>query len=333
MTTQPQTISTVQHPETAPLKPHNVSGADRDDQLVALWLSGRPDNTSRAYAHEVLRFYRFTGKPLARVTASDLYAFAESLARAGLKPASQYRALSAVKSLFGFAHGLGYIAVDPAVSLRMPKPMQDRAAKLLSAEAVPVILDHAGTGRNRLICETLYWLALRESELIGLNAGDLHGRVISMRGKGDKIRHLAMPGELAQALSAHADGLEPDAPLFQSRSGKRLSPSDVYRIVRSAGERAGYKISPHWLRHAHASHAADGGAPLHVIQQTLGHANPATTGVYMHAKPTDGSALYLKKQPRRKLYLAGGAQLPLEVCEPRFLAVASPGSCFRFTPA
>lgn len=295
-----QTMLLPEQREYTNLKPatHNISGADRDDQLVALWLSGRPNNTARAYAHEVLRFYRFVQKPLARVTASNLYAFAESLARDGLKPASQYRALSAVKSLFGFAHGLGYIQVDPAVSLRMPKPMQDRAAKLLSAEAVPVILDHAGQGRNRMICETLYWLGLRESELIGLNASDLHGRVISVRGKGDKVRHLAMPGELADALSAHAEGLEPDVPLFQSRSGKRLSPSDIYRIVRSAGEKAGYRISPHWLRHAHASHALDNGAPPHVVQDTLGHASLSTTSIYSHAKPTDGSALYLKKQPR-----------------------------------
>lgn len=276
----------------------NISGASRDDQLVALWLSGRPENTARAYGHEVLRFYRFTDKPLARVTASDLYDYAESLARAGLKPASQYRALSTIKSLFGYAHRLGYIQANPSIALRMPKPMQDRAAKLLSAEAVPAILDTAGQGRNRLICETLYWLGLRESELIGLNAGDLHGKVISIRGKGDKVRHLAMPGELADALAKHAQGLEPNAPLFRSRSGKRLSPSDVYRVVRSAGEAAGYRISPHWLRHAHASHALDNEAPLHVVRDTLGHVSLSTTSVYSHAKPTDGSALYLMKQPR-----------------------------------
>ena len=35
--------------------------------------------------------------------------------------------------------------------------------------------------------------------------------------------------------------------------------------------------SPHWLRHACASHSLDRGAPAHVVQQTLGHASLATT--------------------------------------------------------
>ena len=29
--------------------------------------------------------------------------------------------------------------------------------------------------------------------------------------------------------------------------------------------------SAHWLRHAHASHALDNGAPIQLVSQTLGH--------------------------------------------------------------
>ena len=44
-------------------------------------------------------------------------------------------------------------------------------------------------------------------------------------------------------------------------------------------------------RHAHASHSLDWRAPIHLVQQTLGHASVATTGRYLHARPTDSSAL------------------------------------------
>jgi site-specific recombinase XerD len=47
------------------------------------------------------------------------------------------------------------------------------------------------------------------------------------------------------------------------------------------------------LSHAHASHSLDRGAPIHLVQQTLGHASVATTGRYLHARPTDNSARYL----------------------------------------
>ncbi|MBU4356156.1 MAG: tyrosine-type recombinase/integrase, partial [Proteobacteria bacterium] len=62
-----------------------------------------------------------------------------------------------------------------------------------------------------------------------------------------------------------------------------------------AAIRAGIEgaVSPHWLRHAHASHALDRGAPIHLVQATLGHASVATTGKYLHARPDDSSARYL----------------------------------------
>jgi len=74
-----------------------------------------------------------------------------------------------------------------------------------------------------------------------------------------------------------------------------LQPTAVLRIVRRAAQRAGMNVavSPHWLRHAHASHALDRGAPIHLVQATLGHASIITTGRYLHARPTDSSSRFL----------------------------------------
>ena len=82
--------------------------------------------------------------------------------------------------------------------------------------------------------------------------------------------------------------------VFQTRSGKPLDRGRVRVILRRAAQRAGVtdSVSPHWLRHAHASHALDHGAPIHLVQATLGHASVATTGRYLHARPTDSSARY-----------------------------------------
>jgi integrase len=52
-------------------------------------------------------------------------------------------------------------------------------------------------------------------------------------------------------------------------------------------------LLPHWLRHAHVSHAIDRGASLPEVQTTLGHGNIATTSGYLHARPDTSSGLHL----------------------------------------
>jgi site-specific recombinase XerD len=96
-------------------------------------------------------------------------------------------------------------------------------------------------------------------------------------------------------LSSFRGTASADAPVFVSRKGGHLDASAVHRIVKAAAERAGIDpaMSAHWLRHAHASHALERGAPIHLVQATLRHSSVATTGRYLHARPTDSSARYL----------------------------------------
>jgi integrase/recombinase XerD len=79
------------------------------------------------------------------------------------------------------------------------------------------------------------------------------------------------------------------------KGGEPLTDSGIWRIVKAAAQRAGIEVpvSPHWLRHAHASHALDRGAPIHLVQATLGHASITTTGRYLHARPKESSSKFL----------------------------------------
>src|SRR5262249_2113456 len=154
--------------------------------------------------------------------------------------------------------------------------------------------------RNRLILKTLYFGAFRVSELCGLRWRDLTSRgeqgQITVFGKGNKTRAVLLPRTLWKELQELRCEAGDDDPVFRSRHGRRqLDQSQVLRIVRAAALRAGTKtkVSPHWLRHAQASHSLDRGAPIHLVQATLGHASVATTGRYLHARPTESSGKYL----------------------------------------
>jgi len=96
----------------------------------------------------------------------------------------------------------------------------------------------------------------------------------------------------------HGRGQAAKAPVFESvrNPGHALTERAVNFIVKAAARRAGVNpaASVHWLRHAHASHAIDNGAPITLVSATLGHADLKTTSVYAHARPGESSGRYLK---------------------------------------
>lgn len=273
--------------------------ADSDGQLIALWLHGRPDHTQRAYQAEVDRFVLYTDKPLRSVKLVDLQTFAKHLGESGLKPSSIHRAMSAIKSLFAFGFRLGYFQFDVGRALKIPGFRDQLTERILSEAEVLRIISLEPNPRNRAILLTLYAGGFRVSEVCSLKwrhlqERDLTGQ-ITVFGKGDKTRTVLMPRSVWEALQTLQQDASADAPVFRSRKKGHLDESQVWRIVTKAAERAGIDkdVSCHWFRHAHASHALDRGCPIHLVQATLGHSSVATTGKYLHARPTDSSGNYL----------------------------------------
>ncbi len=271
--------------------------ARSDSQLVEIWLHGRSCHTQRAYAGDVARFVAGAGKPLSTVTLADLQRFADSLA--DLAPATRYRILSAMKSLLAFGHRIGYLAFDVGRALRLPATRTRLAERILPEAEVHRMLSLEPDERNRAIVMLLYASGVRVSELCGLCWRDVQangeGGQITVFGKGGKTRAVQLPESVAKLLAKLRSNAGEDDPVFRSRKRGALQPVAVLRIVRQAARRAGIElaVSPHWLRHAHASHALDRGAPIHLVQATLGHASVSTTGRYLHARPQDSSSRFL----------------------------------------
>jgi integrase/recombinase XerD len=241
----------------------------------------------------------YVEKPLRSVKLIDIQGFADHLAEVGLKPSSVHRAMSAVKSLFAFGFRLGYLQFDVGRALRIPSFRDELAERILSEAEVLRIISLEPNPRNRAILLTLYGGGFRVSEICSLKWRHLQDRdeagQITVFGKGGKTRTVLMPRSVWETLQVLQQDASADAPVFKSRKKGHLDESQVWRIVTKAAERAGIDkaVSCHWFRHAHASHALDRGCPIHLVQATLGHSSVATTGKYLHARPTDSSGNYL----------------------------------------
>jgi integrase/recombinase XerD len=278
-----------------------VSAASSDDQLVELWLHGRSMHTQRAYRADIERFRSRAGKALCMVTLADLQNFADSLNE--IAPSSRYRTLSAIKSLLAFGHRIGSLPFDVGRVLRLPAVRNRLAERILPEADLHCILSLETNPRNRAMLALLYASGVRVSELCGLCWRDLQansdGGQVTVLGKGGVTRAVKIPASVWKLVNGlRGAKAEPGDPVFRSRkkgNGGVLRPLAVLRVVRQAASRAGIElpVSPHWFRHAHASHALDRGAPIHLVQTTLGHASITTTGRYLHARPNDSSSRFL----------------------------------------
>lgn len=272
-------------------------------------------HTLTAYERDLTRFIDVLGDTsLIEAQRHDVQAFVAVLNENGLAARSIARHLSSIRAFFRFARKSDPRLADPTNAVRAPKTPRklpknldvDRAAALFatnSADATPIEL------RDKAILELLYGSGLRLAELVAATYQDLNFSegLIRVTGKGNKQREVPL-GRLCidaiQAYLRHRDQpLEPDAPLFVSRSGKAIRPRTVQARIKQWGLAAlgSRELHPHMLRHSFASHLLESSGDLRAIQELLGHADIATTQIYTHLDFQQLAKVYDSAHPRANL--------------------------------
>jgi site-specific recombinase XerD len=276
------------------------SGASGDVQLVELWLrTKRSPQTQRSYALVASTFLDHLedqGLELRSCTVEALVDWFEGVEG---KPATRKQRLAAIKSLLSFGQRTGYLTYNVGSALELPRVPKQLAERLLSEVEVQKLFE-AASGRTEVLMRFLYYSGARIEEALGLQWQHIHVQpdgigVVTLHGKGGNTRHVKIKPELVVALEELPVEREPEANVFVTRSGRPLAQQSARDSLSRVAKRAGLdrKVSPHWLRHAHASHALDHNAPVHLVQATLGHASLATTSEYAHVKPGTSSSDYL----------------------------------------
>jgi integrase/recombinase XerD len=273
--------------------------AESDEQLIQLWLHGRSKHTIKGYTNDIAVFQKKVTKSLRTITLQDLQDYADYLQSRDYAPATLKRMLCCVKSLFSFGHRIGYLPFDVGKPLRIPTPKETISERILTQEEVFSLFEAAKNPRDKMLTKLLYYTGLRVSEISGLKYSSLQQREktgqITVQTKGSKTNVILLPAHLWEELCIFRNGAGEDAPIFKSRKGNALCVGQIQRIVSRIAGRAGITgaVSPHWLRHSHASHALENGCPIHLVQKQLNHSNISTTGKYLHARPTESSSKYL----------------------------------------
>ncbi|MEN6356543.1 MAG: tyrosine-type recombinase/integrase [Armatimonadota bacterium] len=271
-----------------------------EKKMINLWLQQNDSpQTRRSYLRTASEFVAFVDKPLVGVTRIDIQEYKNHLIASDLKPASINQRLAAVKSLLSDLHRSGYLKINVGAAVKLLKVPDRLAERILEQHEIVKMIALEDNPRNHAILEILYYTGARVSELVSLTWKDLQprdqGGQVTLYGKGGKTRWVRLNDRIWNSVQALREDAGIDDPVFISRKHGPLDTSQVWRIVRASAKRAGIQgnVSPHWLRHGHASHALDAGCPVHVVKDTLGHSSLATTSRYAHARPTESSSDYL----------------------------------------
>ena len=208
-------------------------------------------------------------------------------------------AAATAKSLLTFANRISYVPFNAGTVVRLPPAINVLAERILAEEQVVRLIALEQNARNHALLRLLYLAALRVSEACALRWAACKARrgagQITVVGKRGKVRSILLPAPMWRELIALRGDAGSEDPVFKSRQGGPLDPMSVQRIVKAAAIRARLPkaVSPHWLRHAHCSHALDRGANPALVRDTAGHADLRVTSVYSHAQPNESSSRFL----------------------------------------
>lgn len=270
-----------------------------DDRLIEMWASKsrRSDssNTADNYRRQAEAFMLAVGKPLQAISYPDLQEWAQGLTGA---INTRRTKINTVKSLFSFAHKLGYIRVNPGVMIEPPAKEETKHRKMLSEEEVIKLVSSDLSARDEAILRVLYSSGMRVSELINLRWQDIieqpNGKaILVIRGKGSKTRESGLSASAYKAILnlKPAIGLDMTDYIFKSNRNRQMDRTTVNWLFGKLSEKLGKDISPHWFRHSHVSHALARGANPVDVQEQVGHSSLQVTTGYAHK--SESSADYL----------------------------------------
>lgn len=155
-----------------------------------------------------------------------------------------------------------------------------------SPQQVALFLDTVRDPTVQVALRTIYATGLRISEVLHLRAAQIDSSrmVVRVLGKGQKERLVPLSPKLLEELRAYWRQARPKTWMFPGRdSRKPLNAATVQKACKRACRAAGLpRITPHTLRHCHASHLLEAGVDTRTIQALLGHHRIGTTALYTH---------------------------------------------------
>lgn len=216
------------------------------------------------------------------------------------------RKFAALSAFFDYLYRNDLVPENPCAKVLKVRPEKDKRIIKLAPDEVAKFLDAIEFGsdsfsarqaqylkrtavRDLAIATVFLGTGIRLSELVGLNISDIYFEKcqISILGKGDKYRMVAMGDEVIEALQKYLKEREKivvtdkmsEGALFLSLQKRRMSVQTVEDMIVKYAEAIGVqdRITPHKLRKTYGTELYNETGDIYLVANSLGHNSVNTT--------------------------------------------------------
>lgn len=257
-------------------------------------LEGCKESTLNQYIRTAKRLFALVGKGYQEITKDDVRYYL-AVRTPQVSPNTLVNERRNLSSCFGWLHDEGHIPRNPVKTIKVRG--QDVEVIFFSVDEEIAIREVQCCLRDKAMIAFLFSTGVRVGELAAMDRSnvDLLNASVTFRGeKGrtGKFRTVYLDQwarrYLAMYLSARKDN---NPALFVSErvydgQPRRLGNAAIEKITKGIVKKAGVKTvgTVHVFRRTFATRMSERGCPIEVLQELMGHADPATTLKHYVAK-------------------------------------------------
>ncbi|MBV9034231.1 MAG: tyrosine-type recombinase/integrase [Acidobacteriaceae bacterium] len=184
-----------------------------------------------------------------------------------------------------------YVAQQTRRKLGLRRVLKQRRLPQLLTEAELKrffrAIQDCGDGQHEILLKLLFYTAVRVSELVRIEVGDVDldaCQIFIKRGQGAKDRYILFPASFRLVLKSHRKGTPRHRYRFETRRFGPFTTRRIQQIVPGSREKAGLAqpIHPRLLRHPMLTYLTSQGLSDAQIQLISGHESQKSLQVYQH---------------------------------------------------
>lgn len=282
--------------------------------LAAKAVAGCTKRTIEMYGDYLQRIFGRLCKRATDVTSDDLLIYFAKRLTDGVSKVSADNEKRVLSSFYSWMTLEEVVHKNPVAKISKIKHNKE-PKKAFSEMEIELLRGELKTGREKAMFETLLATGCRVSELASIKISDIKDDQIRILGKGEKYRTVYLNAKALIAINNYVAERKDQNPwlfpkslleIADNNSKARSLRGDWYKfpeyvhpdqksnsegiesIIRRLGKRAGVdNVHPHRFRRTCATFALRRGMPIELVSKMLGHANIATTQIYLDLSETD----------------------------------------------